>query len=95
MFRNRETTQQLIRRAEEAGYRAIALTVNTPCFGRRERDIRNNFTLPECIDSANFAGEKVTSSYLPEPMPVTWEVVRWLRSVTKLPILLKGVLTSE
>jgi len=42
---SRETTGQLVRRAESAGYRAIVLTVDTPFLGRRERDIRNHFLI--------------------------------------------------
>lgn len=95
MFRSRDATLGLIRRAEDAGYKAIALTVDTPRFGRRERDIRNGFTLPQHAGIANFAEENITGSYLPDPLPVTWEAIRWLRSVTKLPILLKGIVTAE
>jgi isopentenyl diphosphate isomerase/L-lactate dehydrogenase-like FMN-dependent dehydrogenase len=36
----------LVRRAEKAGYKALAVTVDTPVLGRREADIRNKFSLP-------------------------------------------------
>lgn len=42
----RDTTVSLIRRAEKAGYKALAVTVDTPVFGIRYKDIRNNFSLP-------------------------------------------------
>lgn len=42
----REVTRQLVLRAERAGYKALALTVDTPLFGIRRADIRNKFTLP-------------------------------------------------
>ena len=35
--------EQLVRRAEKAGFKAIALTVDTPRLGRREADIKNRF----------------------------------------------------
>jgi isopentenyl diphosphate isomerase/L-lactate dehydrogenase-like FMN-dependent dehydrogenase len=41
--------QQLIRRAEKAGYKAIALTVNAPRLGRREADVKNRCSSCNCI----------------------------------------------
>lgn len=35
--------EQLVRRAERAGFKAIALTVDTPILGRRESDIKNRY----------------------------------------------------
>ena len=46
VYRDRDVTRDLVRRAEDAGCRAIVLTVDTPQLGRRERDIRGGFTLP-------------------------------------------------
>lgn len=42
----REVTKNLVLRAEKAGFKAIALTVDTPLFGIRRADVRNKFTLP-------------------------------------------------
>ena len=41
MFKDRNVAAQLVRRAERAGFKAIALTVDTPILGRREADIKN------------------------------------------------------
>ena len=41
MYKNRNVVAQLVRRAERAGFKAIALTVDTPRLGRREADIKN------------------------------------------------------
>ena len=49
VYRDREVTHDLVRRAEAAGYRALILTVDTPRLGRRERDVRNRFSLPADI----------------------------------------------
>jgi 4-hydroxymandelate oxidase len=81
-------TTHLVRRAEEAGYRAIVLTVDVARFGRRERDVRNGLTLPS---AANFTVDDVTDL---KPS-LTWKDIAWLRTLTTLPILLKGVLTAE
>ena len=48
--------EQLVRRAEKAGFKAIALTVDTPRLGRREADIKNRFVLPPGLTLKNFEG---------------------------------------
>lgn len=46
IYKDRELTLSLVRRAEEAGYKAIFVTVDTPYLGRRRDDMRNRFKLP-------------------------------------------------
>merc|ERR1712146_624354 len=46
VYKDRDVTLDLIRRAERAGYKALAVTVDTPILGRREADIKNQFALP-------------------------------------------------
>src|ERR671914_2311011 len=108
VFRDRGLTRELVERAERAGCRAICLTVTVPVQGNRERDLRNQFRLPPGIEMANFLGlrqarfpDGVTGSGLNafisrefDPT-LTWESVAWLRSITTLPIVLKGVMTPE
>ncbi len=53
-YREREVTEQLVRRAETAGYQAICMTVDVPRLGRRERDLRNEFALPPHTLPRNF-----------------------------------------
>lgn len=110
VYKERAVTTELVARAEAAGYRAIVLTVDTPVLGRRERDTRNDFALPPGVGIANFAGLKERLEHAPGWGPgssfsayvhnlfdasLTWESVEWLRKFTKLPILLKGILTPE
>jgi isopentenyl diphosphate isomerase/L-lactate dehydrogenase-like FMN-dependent dehydrogenase len=95
VYRDLHLSQALVQRAEALGYRAIVLTVDTPRLGRRERDIRNAFTLPASVRVANFARDLISDDYIPEPDVVTWDTVKWLRSITSLPILLKGILTAD
>lgn len=54
VFQNRETTEKLVRKAEKAGYKAIALTVDTPVVGMRPADAYNEFQLPAHIKMGNF-----------------------------------------
>jgi 4-hydroxymandelate oxidase len=107
VYKDREVTKDLVARAEQAGYRALVLTVDTPLLGRRERDVRNRFALPEHLSIANFASLKTDASRWGETSSfgayvhdlfdasLTWEAVAWLRSLTTLPIVLKGILTAE
>jgi isopentenyl diphosphate isomerase/L-lactate dehydrogenase-like FMN-dependent dehydrogenase len=99
-----DEARQLIRRAEEAGYEAIVLTVDAPRLGRRERDLRNDFQTYNINKfegafkgNANHlmgrsAGEEARQ-YIGDTL--TWEVISWLRSETKLPLILKGIVTAE
>lgn len=104
VYRDREVTRALVQRAEAAGYRALCVTVDTPLVGRRERDIRNRFTLPAGLRFANFddlaslmpqsASDSGLAAYVAslwEPS-FTWKELAWLRSLTDLPIVLKGIL---
>jgi len=108
VYKDRNVTADLVRRAEKAGYRAICLTVDTPLLGRREKDERNAFTLPPGLGIANVrpAGldgmpesqrGSAFAKYVVELLDaaVTWRDIAWLRSITQLPIVLKGILTAE
>ena len=55
VYKDRNVTLDLIRRAERAGYTATAVTVDTPILGRREADIKNKFALPSHLTMGNFA----------------------------------------
>jgi (S)-2-hydroxy-acid oxidase len=54
LFEDREESRRLIQRAKAAGYKAVFLTVDTPVLGRRNLEIRNQFTLPKHLKVANF-----------------------------------------
>jgi len=53
VYKDRGATRGLIQRAEAAGCKAIVLTVDAPVWGRRERDVRNRFQLPEGMSVKN------------------------------------------
>jgi isopentenyl diphosphate isomerase/L-lactate dehydrogenase-like FMN-dependent dehydrogenase len=85
--------EKLVHRAENAGYKAIVLTVDLPVLGNREKDKRNNFELPPPpLIEANFVGIEKEGQ---EWVTLTWKSLAWLRSITSLPVLLKGILTAE
>ncbi|MCL7030248.1 hypothetical protein MKW94_030169 [Papaver nudicaule] len=107
VYKDRKVVEQLVRRAERAGFKAIALTVDTPILGRREADIKNRFTLPPHLTLKNFEGlnlgqmEKTSDSGLASYVSgqidrtLSWKDVQWLQTITKMPILVKGVVTAE
>ncbi|MEU5958587.1 alpha-hydroxy acid oxidase [Streptomyces sp. NPDC047525] len=97
-LRDRSMTRRLIERAEAAGFEALVLTVDAPHLGRRLRDLRNGFRLPAGIVPANLDGHDFTEPAMHAraqfAQGLDWSVVDWLRSVSGLPILLKGILTG-
>ena len=58
LFEEREHSKKMIARAKKAGYKAVFLTVDTPMLGRRNLEIRNQFTLPKHLKIANFEESK-------------------------------------
>ena len=103
LYRDREVSKDLIRRVEAAGCRALVLTVDAPVWGNRERCVRDQFSLPEGIDIRNLTAEgplQLSSkggSGLAEfchnhlDPSLRWEHLDWLKGVTDLPIVLKGI----
>lgn len=53
VYKDRAITKDLVARAEANNYKALVVTVDSPVLGRRERDIRNQFTLPPGLRAAN------------------------------------------
>jgi len=104
-YTERAVTEMLVKRAYEAGYTALVVTVDVPYLGRRERDFRNAFTLPEGIRLANFdpipveagEGESVLSQFVAtlQTPTLSWDDLEWLRSLAPLPMLLKGVVRAD
>ncbi|HEX6121647.1 MAG TPA: alpha-hydroxy acid oxidase, partial [Ktedonobacterales bacterium] len=84
--------EELVRRAEAAGYRAIVLTVDLPKMGNREADRRNALHLHNDIMRTAYELEDDATIIVDT---LTWDTIDWLRARTTLPILLKGILTAE
>ena len=98
-------SRSLVERAELAGYSAVIVTVDLPILGYRERDLRSGFNLS--VKHGNFpdshpdhgsrGGEESGYDLLQDELDrgLTWADLGQIRSWTRLPILLKGVLTAE
>eukprot|EP01121_Diplochlamys_sp_Union-15-3_P013236 TRINITY_DN4076_c0_g1_i2.p1 TRINITY_DN4076_c0_g1~~TRINITY_DN4076_c0_g1_i2.p1 ORF type:complete len:280 (+),score=41.24 TRINITY_DN4076_c0_g1_i2:265-1104(+) len=92
--KDRSFSFNLIKRAEAAGYSALVVTVDLPVSGNREMDLRNKlsfagFEMVHLGNSSEYMNDKLFDASL------SWSDIVWLKSMTKLPILLKGILTPE
>jgi 4-hydroxymandelate oxidase len=104
LYKDRGLTQRMAHRAQEAGYKALCLTLDSTVRAKRERNIRNNYSSPA---SPNYAGLEVpdyawqTSSDAPRGVntlidrSATWPYVEWLADHTPLPLVVKGIMTAE
>jgi 4-hydroxymandelate oxidase len=86
-------TASVVRRAEAAGCRALVVTVDSPVFGRRERDLRHGFLdLPGGLACENMRDAGGVVRDIAMDAGLGWDRIDWLRATTGLPIVLKGVL---
>jgi isopentenyl diphosphate isomerase/L-lactate dehydrogenase-like FMN-dependent dehydrogenase len=99
-----EVTKNLVQRAERAGYKAILLTVDMPVAGTRDSESREGSPLSSSITLGNgpdvvrpLRNPTVNSdrAHIRKEASNTWEVVDRILRVTKLPLVLKGILTRE
>lgn len=92
---------RMLRRAEDAGFSAVCLTVDCPTPGWRERNMRNRFDPDPEVVSGNYPPEAGGPGVLFEPMMDpgehiwTWEEVADACSEVSLPFMAKGILTAE
>lgn len=107
IYKDREISLELVKRAEAAGAEAIVLTVDAPGLGTRERDVRNNFRLPDGLTVENLAplgkgkfppvkGSGL-SAYVREnfKQDLGFDDLDWLCSSTRLPVVVKGVIRGD
>lgn len=108
VFKDRAISASLVKRAEAAGCKAIVFTVDAPLLGRRERDVRNQFEMPDALSAKNLLPrglqefpDGTAGSGLAPCIPslfdlaLTWKDVEWLAGITTLPVLVKGILRSD
>ena len=90
----RERTREYVQRLENGGVKAIFVTVDAPQLGRREKDMRNKFTKSTDVQKGDDVnrGEGVARAISEFIDPsLCWDDITWLKSITTLPIILKGV----
>jgi 4-hydroxymandelate oxidase len=108
VFKDRAISASLVKRAEVAGCKAIVFTVDAQLLGRRERDVRNRFALPEHLSPKNLwpAGSEVLSKGVADSglapyiaslfdTVLAWKDIEWIAGITSLPVVVKGILRSD
>ena len=98
-FRDREMTKEWLRRAKDAGYKAVCVTLDSQWPPKRERNLRNNYRR---IRGVNYP--KSGTENAPRPAgragegsdpAATWKDLEWIKSASDLPIAAKGIMTGE
>jgi isopentenyl diphosphate isomerase/L-lactate dehydrogenase-like FMN-dependent dehydrogenase len=97
---DRAFTAGLLAAVAEAGFEAVVFTIDFTVAGRRERDARAAFALPQELDLPNIPGPLAQQDFHADlsrivDATLTWRDLEWLRETCPLPLLLKGILTAE
>ena len=101
VLKNRAHTESLVHRAHDAGCAALVLTVDAPVSGRRERDIRNGFSIASKVDLPHLEGlttdtdQRLLAFERSKDSSLAWEQLKWLVAISQLPVWLKGVMRAE
>ncbi|KAL8929435.1 MAG: hypothetical protein Q9172_000486 [Xanthocarpia lactea] len=99
--KDRAITKRIVEHAEKRGCKGLFITVDAPSLGRREKDMRSKFsdvgsnvqdTGGDNIDRSQGAARAISSFIDPA---LSWKDIPWFLSITKMPILLKGVQRVE
>lgn len=104
--RNADITRRLVERAEAAGCRALVVTVDTPVLGSRDRERRLVFPAGEETRAVHLEAYEAElghghawvsgSIFSPFLNPgLTWDEIGRIRAMTRLPVLIKGVLAAD
>jgi 4-hydroxymandelate oxidase len=90
-------TRDVVRQAEAAGCQAFCLTVDSPIIGPRNRQARAGFRLPPDLATPHLydIGHGRQQVMDPRRVGATWKDVEWLRGLTTLPLLIKGILDPD
>ncbi|CAL5875300.1 uncharacterized protein PFLUO_LOCUS9605 [Penicillium psychrofluorescens] len=98
--KDREITRRIVQHAEKRGCKGLFITVDAPQLGRREKDMRSKFSDPGSnvqngeseVDRSQGAARAISSFIDPA---LSWKDIPWFRSITRMPIVLKGVQSVE
>ena len=100
--RDRGVSGALVDQAVAHGFQAVVVTVDAPVPGRRERDFRTGFTVPEHLDMpavtaalGRSGGVTVQDFFSVVDPTVTWRELERFAADCPLPVILKGIQTGE
>ena len=104
LFRDQGLTKSMAQRAQEAGSTALCLTLDAMVRPKRERSIRNKFSIPPPPNYAELEMQELRWGLSPDASPdhyalrdqsATWSQLDWLAANTSLPLVVKGIMTAE
>jgi len=101
VFRDRGVTREQLAGVAAAGCSALVLTVDTPRLAQRERDIRAGFEIPADLPLPYARAAMGESAQNPAEHfkllddSVSWRDLEWIASESRLPVILKGIVTAE
>ena len=99
--KDRNITKRIVQHAEARGCKGLFITVDAPQLGRREKDMRSKFSDVgsnvqsqggDSVDRSQGAARAISSFIDPA---LSWKDIPWFKSITKMPIILKGVQCVE
>lgn len=99
--KDRNITKRIVQHAEARGCKGLFITVDAPQLGRREKDMRSKFSDVgsnvqsqggDTVDRSQGAARAISSFIDPA---LSWKDIPWFKSITKMPIILKGVQCVE
>lgn len=99
--KDRKITEGIVKHAERRGCKGLFITVDAPQLGRREKDMRSKFSdvgsnvqagSGSDVDRSQGAARAISSFIDPS---LSWKDIPWFLSITKMPIILKGVQRVE
>ena len=94
LVHDRTFVKDLVQKVESEGIKALCVTVDTPVAGARNRQERVKFKLPAELNAPYMVNTSAIPGQ-PLQLSVTWKDIEWLRSISKIPILLKGILNPD
>lgn len=106
IYKDREITKNLVQLAESCGCQGIVLTVDAPLYGKRIKELRHPIVLPSDFEIKNLEIAGLNLKEIPlkklaghlasllDPA-ISWRDIDWLRSITSLPIILKGIINPK
>ena len=98
-FRDREMTRDWLKRAKDAGYEAVCVTLDSQWPPKRERNIRNDYRNLRGSNFPNAAGDPARARRGAHPgggdPAATWKDLEWIKTESDLPVVAKGIMTGE
>jgi isopentenyl diphosphate isomerase/L-lactate dehydrogenase-like FMN-dependent dehydrogenase len=101
VFRDRGITREQLAGVAAAGCSAVVLTVDTPRLAQRERDLRAGFEIPADLPLPYSRAAMGASAQNPSEHfkllddSVSWRDLEWIAGESRLPVVLKGIVTAE